>query len=373
VSRTSRPVVLMVHDYPPFTGGGLALGVREIAAELDDDFSFRVLSSRPRDHFADDRHRLDAPDGESETVSTFASPRRALRWLREADAIVLHWTFSFRRLSTLLLVAAPLLRKPTVFVVHTAPDHCDYNRLRHLPLGLRGMLVWFAGTAARRCSQVVALSHTHAAALTRTGFPSPHVVFLPVAAHLYDCAWHRRERRPVRTVMILGELSELKGADAIPGLLPVLTSDFRVRIAGRGPFARVVESAAAALPAASRANVEISDRVEPSQVVRLYDEADCLLVLSRTESMSRVTLEAMLSGVIVLARPVGGIRDLVVDDRTGYLIDPDDPASVLEVLLRLARNPSKVDRVRRRAQAFASRACATSRRRWRQILLDVTS
>src|SRR5688500_14453671 len=109
-----RPVVLMVHDYPPFTGGGLALAARELAQLLREDFAFRVLSSRPVDHFADDRRRLAATGGADEPLCALASPRRTLRWLREADAVVVHWTFSFRRLSTLMLLAAPLVGKPTV-------------------------------------------------------------------------------------------------------------------------------------------------------------------------------------------------------------------------------------------------------------------
>lgn len=363
----------MVHDYPPLSGGGLALGAREITAALHDEFVFRILSSRSRDHFADDRERLTTPIALNESVGTLVSPRQALRWLREADVVVVHWTFSFRRLSTLLLFLAPLLGKPTVLVVQTAPDHCDYNRLRHLPVGLRDWLVSLVCAAAHRCSLVIALSDTHAAALAEAGFPVARVAALPVATHPYGRTWRAREGGQMRTVMILGELSELKGADAIPALLTVLAPKFAVRIIGRGPLAHAVASAAAALPPSHRANVAISDPVDPAKVPELYDRADCLLVLSRTESQSRVTLEAMLSGVVVLARPVGGIRDLITNNENGFLINPDDPESVRELLVSLARDHAELDRVRRQARAIATHAYGVSRGKWRRVLLDVVS
>ena len=144
MTQRSRPVVLMVHDYPPFSGGGLALGVRQIVAALDDEFAFRVVSSRAHDHFADDRARLATPEAVREHVATLAAPRQALRWLREADAVVVHWTFSFRRLSTLLLLAAPLLGKPTVLVLLNGSALAVNWAQEHVPAIVEA---WYPGQA----------------------------------------------------------------------------------------------------------------------------------------------------------------------------------------------------------------------------------
>ncbi len=57
--RAARPEIVMTHDYPPLTGGGLALGVRELAGLLQagHDARVRILSSRLADPAADDRQR----------------------------------------------------------------------------------------------------------------------------------------------------------------------------------------------------------------------------------------------------------------------------------------------------------------------------
>lgn len=367
-----RPTVLMAHDYPPFTGGGLALAACELARLLHDEFSFRVLSSRAVDHFADDRGRLAAARAADEPLRALATPRKTLRWLREADVVLVHWTFSFRRLSTLLLLAAPLLGRPTVCVIHTAPDHCDYNRLRRLPPRARRALFALVRGAASRCTAVVALSRAHAAALDTAGIRA-RVLPLPVAPDGRVRDGGERRGRLLRTVVIVGELSRLKGADAIPRLLPVLTPEFAVRIVGRGPLVQPVKDAVAWLSSEQRRRVTVSDSVEPTAMPRLYSDADCLLVLSRSESQSRVTLEAMLSGVVVLARAAGGVADLVSDGATGFLVDPDDPESVRSALLRVAADPEAVEAARRRAHRHAVRAADASAREWRRLLVELAS
>ena len=55
---TDRPDVVMLHDYPPWSGGGLAIALRELALLLRRSFKFRILTSRLADHFADDRRRI---------------------------------------------------------------------------------------------------------------------------------------------------------------------------------------------------------------------------------------------------------------------------------------------------------------------------
>ena len=282
----------------------------------------------------------------------------------------MHWTFSFRRLSTALLLAAPLLRRPVVCVIHTAPDHCDYNRLRGLPPPVRRLLYAVARHAARRCTAVIALSRPHATALERIGIPVALVLPLPVAPDGFPPAnGHRRDGQPVRTVGIVGELSELKGADAIPALLPVLMPHFAVRIAGRGSLAPALTRAVASLAPASRASVVLTDRVDPASMPSLYGAMDCLLVLSRSESQSRVTLEAMLAGVVVIGSGAGGVTDLVENGETGFLVDPDAPESVLRVLEQLRADPAHAECIRRRARERAMRAFARSKREWRAFLL----
>jgi glycosyltransferase involved in cell wall biosynthesis len=64
-------------------------------------------------------------------------------------------------------------------------------------------------------------------------------------------------------------------------------------------------------------------------VMRFYDAFDVCLHPSQAEAFPTTILEAMAASVPVLATAVGGIPEIVVDGRSGRLVEPAPPASVL--------------------------------------------
>jgi D-inositol-3-phosphate glycosyltransferase len=73
-----------------------------------------------------------------------------------------------------------------------------------------------------------------------------------------------------------------------------------------------------------------------AELADYYAAADVVLVPSRSESFGLVALEAQACGTPVVAARVGGLRYVVEDRRTGFLVEGHDPgdhaARVLEVL-----------------------------------------
>lgn len=354
----------MTHDYPPATGGGLATAVRELSELLAPWYSVVVLSSRSRDHATDDRGLV--PPATPSVRYAHAGCWTAWRALRRADLIVSHWTFSFRGLATLALLAGPLLGKPTACVVHTSPDHCGFSRLRRLP---RGALLAVAANLLARCTVVIALGPSHRAALHAAGLPVTHVLPVPVPVPCQPQP--SRDHRELRVIGFAGELSVMKGADRLTGLLRVLTPDFAMHIAGAGPLGRRLRAFVAGLPSVQRSGVVLRGWIEPSAMPGFYQDIDVLLVLSRTEAQCLVILEAMLSGVIVLASPTPASADLIVHGRTGFIVDPDDPMAILDRIRLLRAHPRHARLIREDAARFARSRISHSRAGWPALLLDL--
>lgn len=71
-----------------------------------------------------------------------------------------------------------------------------------------------------------------------------------------------------------------------------------------------------------------------------YRAADVCLVPSRSESFGLVALEAAACGTPVVAAAVGGLRTLVDDGRTGYLVDSRDAADYAAAVNRILADPA---------------------------------
>lgn len=62
-----------------------------------------------------------------------------------------------------------------------------------------------------------------------------------------------------------------------------------------------------------------------AELAAAFASADVFVMPSRTETLGFVVLEAMASGVPVVAADAGGIPDLVRDEENGLLFDPEGP------------------------------------------------
>ncbi len=82
----------------------------------------------------------------------------------------------------------------------------------------------------------------------------------------------------------------------------------------------------------------------------IFPLADAFLLPSLHESFGLTVLEAMAVGVPVVATNVGGTREVVVDGESGFLREPHDVPGMVEILVRLLREPELAASVRENAR-----------------------
>ncbi len=106
-------------------------------------------------------------------------------------------------------------------------------------------------------------------------------------------------------------------------LLKCVRDDAHLLIVGDGPQRWRLER--------YRDQVKIGDRVhflgQRDDVPRLLPHLDCLWLASSYEGQSNAVMEAMSAGVPVVASDIPGNRDLVVHEKTGYLVHVGDRAA----------------------------------------------
>lgn len=116
--------------------------------------------------------------------------------------------------------------------------------------------------------------------------------------------------------------------------------EFRLLVAGDGPCRAELEAQAQRL--------NLSERVEFLGTVRdvppLLARCRLFVLPSKTEGISLTLLEAMASGLPVVATRVGGNPEVVADGETGLLVPSGDPAALGQALVRLYREPDLAKR-----------------------------
>jgi D-inositol-3-phosphate glycosyltransferase len=143
-----------------------------------------------------------------------------------------------------------------------------------------------------------------------------------------------------RIILFVGRIEPLKGLDILISAAALLESDVEcsVLIVGgdESSIAEVAELQELAREKGIEQRVAFVGAVDHDMLPLYYNAADLCVVPSHYESFGLVAVEAMASGVPVVASRVGGLAGTVKDGETGYLIPwlcPEPFAERIELLL----------------------------------------
>ena len=153
---------------------------------------------------------------------------------------------------------------------------------------------------------------------------------------------HGWERKFV--LLHVGRLAAEKGVHRIleafaiaRALLPA--GSLHLVIAGGGPEESALRRAAP--PDVTFLGVLDRQRVLP----QLYASVDAFVLTSLTETLGLVVLEAMASGLPVIATPAGGVAEHLRHGENGLAYPPGDVREMAHAMVRLVMNPALRDRL----------------------------
>jgi glycosyltransferase involved in cell wall biosynthesis len=116
-------------------------------------------------------------------------------------------------------------------------------------------------------------------------------------------------------LLSVGRLAPEQGIESLAWLMDELP-DARLALVGDGPDRRRLERVFTKLP------VHFAGLLAGDELAAAYASADVFVMPSSTEALGVVALEAMASGVPVVAADAGGLRDVVQHGENGLLYDP---------------------------------------------------
>jgi glycosyltransferase involved in cell wall biosynthesis len=142
-----------------------------------------------------------------------------------------------------------------------------------------------------------------------------------------------REWTPARLFSV-GRIVHQKGLDlGLHALAQLKDLNWEWRIAGDGPQMASLKSLAQELGIGER--VVFLGWQSRDELTQWYHHSNLFLFPSRHEGMPNAVLEAMSSGLPVVATRIAGSEELVLDGKTGLLVDAEDVDSLRDGLRRL--------------------------------------
>jgi glycosyltransferase involved in cell wall biosynthesis len=365
-------ILLINYEYPPLGGGAgqaTAALAREFAAAGHEPL---VLTSRFRDQPAEEvvagvrlvrvpviRRRADR-----------CTPAEMLTFLASASWTALREIAAWKPDATIAFFGIPsgpvaLLLKLTAGVPYVVslrggdvPGFQPYDlALFHKLLGPIIRLLWRHAVATiANSAGLQALGQKFAPELPIGVIPNGVNVttFHPAAE---NAAHHGSVR-----LLFVGRVVFQKGLDVLFRALASLPTelDWELEIIGDGDARPALTLEAAQLGIAPR--ITFSGWQDRAVIAERYRAADLFVFPSRDEGMPNVVLEAMASGLPIVATAIAGSEELVREGENGHLVPTENAPALTDALARLIAQPET-----RRAMGRASRERIEREYTWARV------
>jgi glycosyltransferase involved in cell wall biosynthesis len=138
-------------------------------------------------------------------------------------------------------------------------------------------------------------------------------------------------------VLFVGRLHPMKAVDVLLSAWSRISARLpgtELWLAGNGPEREKLRALAHDLGIESV--VKFLGERSPAELQRLYCAAQLVVLPSRHEGLPMVLLEAGGCGAIRVGTRVPGITEVITDGLTGFLVEPESPEALAEVMVRAA-------------------------------------
>lgn len=308
------------------------------------------------------------------------SYRALTRIIREFRPDVVH-THSGKAGLMGRMAADKLGVRAIIHTVHGAPFHEYQGR------AARKFFQCCEAYATERCHRIICVAHAMTDRLVCAGVTHPKKcirIFSGMDVGPFLQAETCRESTRVQlgfkpddfVVTKIARLFHLKGHNDLieaARLAAVRVPNLRLLLVGDGILRQQIETQIARAGLAGRCR--FTGLVPPAEIPSLLAASDVVVHCSLREGLARVLPQALIARCPVITYDVDGAREVVVNDRTGYVVPPGRPDKVALQIVRLAASPrlrARLGRKGRRGLAHQFDHRRTSRQ-IRQVYSEILS
>ena len=177
-------------------------------------------------------------------------------------------------------------------------------------------------------------------------------------------------------ILYVGALSPLKGLTYLVEAVEILKPahpELELRLVGEGVERKRLEAELKRRGLTSF--VKFCGALSPEAVRGELEAARLLVLPSLSEGLPRVILEALASGVPVVATRTGSVPEIVQDGENGFLVPPRDSGALSDRMAWILDHPDSAREMGRRGRAFVEQRFSVARYRegYRELLSEAAN
>jgi len=146
----------------------------------------------------------------------------------------------------------------------------------------------------------------------------------------------KKERMYDKQIIFAGRISKEKGILDLLEASKKLPENIHLLILGSGPEEEKVKEVTK-----SHSNIHFMGYVEKERTISLLRGSDILIQPSLVEGISSTILESMACKIPVITTNVGGNKELIENNKSGIILEPNSPTEILEESLELFSNKER--------------------------------
>lgn len=342
-------VTMFTNEYPPNIYGGAGVHVDYLVKELSKLMEVDVRCFGEQNYTADnlkvrgykewDKLKENSDPRYQKILGPFSIDLAMVKDDINSDILHCHTWYTFMA----GFLAKKLYDKPLVVTVHSLEPLRPWKEEQ---LGNRYKLSsWMERTGIEAADRVIAVSQgSKEDILKYYNIPEEkvEVIYNGIDLNQYQKTDRNIARKKYgiegKYILFVGRISRQKGITHLIDAVKYLPKDIKVVLCASSPDTQEVLEEVEQKVKLYDNIIWINRMVGKEEIIELYSNAEVFACPSVYEPFGIINLEAMACKTPVVASATGGIKEVVVHEETGFLVEPGNPQELAKYINILLNN-----------------------------------
>ena len=340
-------VTMFTNEYPPNIYGGAGVHVDYLVRELSKLMKVDVRCFGDQDYTADnvkvrgykewDKLKENSDPRYQKVLGPFSIDLAMVKDEIDSDILHCHTWYTFMA----GFLAKKLYDKPLVVTIHSLEPLRPWKE-EQLGNGYK-LSSWMEKTGIEAADRVIAVSQgSKEDILKYYNIPEEkaEVIYNGIDLNQYQKTDRNIARKKYgiegKYILFVGRISRQKGITYLIDAVKYLPKDIKVVLCASSPDTQEVLEEVEQKVKLYDNIIWINKMVEKEEIIELYSNAEVFVCPSIYEPFGIINLEAMACKTPVVASATGGIKEVVVHEETGFLVEPgnsEELAKYINILL----------------------------------------